>query len=85
MDILQEEGGLDTVLGLARDALNPWRLRETAYALACEISAMDGPLTDEETRLLEIIRIELELGRLSAAAIERCVRARHTTPENAGA
>ncbi|MBV6633203.1 MAG: tellurite resistance TerB family protein [Alphaproteobacteria bacterium] len=85
VDILQEEGGLDTVLGLARDALNPWRLRETAYALACEISAMDGPLTDEETRLLEIIRIELELGRLSAAAIERCVRARHTTPENAGA
>lgn len=83
VDILQEDGGLDTVLGLARDALNPWRLRETAYALACEIAAMDGPLSDEEMRLLEIIRQELELGRLSAAAIERCVRARHTTAENA--
>jgi tellurite resistance protein len=84
VDLLQEESGLDTVLGLAKAALNPWRLRETAYALACEIAAMDGPLQEEETRLLELIRIELELGRLSAAAIERCVRARHTTVENAG-
>ena len=85
VDLLEEEEtGLDTVLGMAREALNPWRLRETAYALACEIAAMDGPLTDEETRILEIIRQELELGRLAAAAIERCVRARHTTPDNAG-
>jgi tellurite resistance protein len=83
VDILEEDSGLDTVLGMARKALNPWRLRETAYALACEIAVMDGPLTKEENRLLDIIRLELELGRLSAAAIERCVRARHTTVENA--
>ena len=84
VDLLEDDSGLDTVLGMAREALNPWRLRETAYALACEIAAMDGPLSEEETRLLELIRQELELGRLSAAAIERCVRARHTTVENAG-
>ena len=81
---MEDESGLDTVLGMARQALNPWRLRETAYALACEIAAMDGPLGEEEMRLLELIRQELELGRLAAAAIERCVRARHTTVENAG-
>ncbi|MEO0392542.1 MAG: tellurite resistance TerB family protein [Pseudomonadota bacterium] len=84
VDLLEDESGLDTVLGMARQALNPWRLRETAYALACEIAAMDGPLGEEEMRLLELIRQELELGRLAAAAIERCVRARHTTVENAG-
>lgn len=85
VDLLEDENGLDAVLGMARAALNPWRLRETAYALACEIAVMDGPLTREEVRLLELIRVELELGRLSAAAIERCVRARFTTPENADA
>jgi tellurite resistance protein len=74
--ILQQEEGLDTVLGLIREALSE-RLRETAYALACDVAAADGSVEQEELRLLEIIRYELQVDRLSAAAIERGARARY--------
>ena len=74
--ILQQEEGLDTVLGLIREALSE-RLRETAYALACDVAAADGSVEQEELRLLEIIRHELQVDRLSAAAIERGARARY--------
>jgi hypothetical protein len=52
-------------------------LRETAYALACDVVAADGRATQEELRLLELLRHRLEVGRLPAAAIERGARARH--------
>lgn len=76
--MLEPEDGLDAVLGLVKEALSP-ALRETAYALACEVAAADGKLEQEELRLLEMIRDELEVDRLHAAAIERGVRARYAT------
>ncbi len=68
--------GLDRVLDRIVEAL-PSRLRETAYALACDIAAADGKASQEELRLLELLRHRLEVGRLVSAAIERGVRARH--------
>jgi tellurite resistance protein len=55
----------------------PEKLRETAYALGCEVAAADGKVSPEESRLLEMIRFRLNIGRLAAAAIERGARARH--------
>ncbi len=78
VNMLEPEDGLDAVLGLVKEALSP-ALRETAYALACEVAAADGKLEQEELRLLEMIRDELDVDRLHAAAIERGVRARYTT------
>lgn len=78
VSMLEPEDGLDTVLGLVKEALSP-ALRETAYALACEVAAADGKLEQEELRLLEIIRDDLDVDRLHAAAIERGVRARYAT------
>lgn len=77
-DLLEQEDGLDALFGLIRESL-PERLYETAYALACDIAAADGTLDEAELRLLEEIRYELSLDRLSAAAIERGARARHLT------
>ena len=75
-DLLQEDDGLDTALALINQGL-PEKLRETAYALACDVAAADGSLSQEELRLLEMIRHELQVGRLVAAAIERGASARH--------
>ena len=76
--LLDDEEGLETVMSLVAAAL-PEKLHETAYALACDVAAADGSLSQEELRLLEIIRYQLEVGRLPAAAIERGARARHAT------
>ncbi len=78
-DLIEEEDGLDALFGLVRDAL-PERLNETAYALACDIAASDGSLTQTELRLLEEMRFELNIDRLHAAAIERGARARFAHP-----
>jgi len=77
-DLFSVEDGLDALFGLVRDNL-PERLFETAYALACDVAAADGTLTESELRLLEEIRFELDIDRLHAAAIERGARARHVT------
>ncbi|MGB6085052.1 tellurite resistance TerB family protein [Parvibaculum sp.] len=74
--ILQEEGGLDAVFGLVKDAL-PYHLRETGYALAVEIAAADLSVGAEEMRLLQLLRETLDIDKLTAAAIERGARARH--------
>ncbi|MCA2014068.1 tellurite resistance TerB family protein [Cereibacter sphaeroides] len=74
-ELLEDEDGLDAIFGLVRESL-PERLNETAYALACDIAASDGALTQTELRLLEEMRHELNLDRLHAAAIERGARAR---------
>lgn len=76
LDLFSEEDGLDALFGLIRGAL-PERLFETAYALACDVAAADGTIRDEELRLLEEMRYELNLDRLHAAAIERGARVRH--------
>ena len=79
-DILGQEGGLDTVISLVKDSL-PERLRETAYALACDIAAADGSVGQEEARLLEMLRHGLDIERLIAASIERGAKARCQTIE----
>jgi hypothetical protein len=55
----------------------PDPMRETAYALACEIAAADRHIEQEEIRLLEILRHKLDIVRLVAAVIERGVQARY--------
>lgn len=75
-ELFTEEDGLDALLGLIESVL-PDHLRETAYALACDVAAADGMIASTELRLLEEIRHELRVGRLTAAAIERGARARH--------
>lgn len=74
--LLGDEDGLDNALEVIRQAL-PANLRETAYALACDVAAADGTVKQEEARLLELLRYSLDLDRLVAAAIERGSRARH--------
>ena len=54
-------------------------LRETAYALACDVAAADGRPAEAELRMLEMIRHRLHIDRLAAAAIERAAQARHRT------
>ena len=76
--LLQRENGLDEALDQIKAAL-PRHLRETAYALACDVAAADGRATQEELRMLEMIRHRLEVPRLAAAAIEHGARARHLT------
>jgi tellurite resistance protein len=75
-DLLTEEDGLDALFGLVRDALPP-SLRETAYALACDVAAADGHAFQAELQYLLELRHEMDVDRLNAAAIERGSSARH--------
>ena len=79
-DLFEEEDGLDALLGLVEDAL-PDHLRETAYALACDVAAADGRIAMTELRFLEFLRNGLGLDRLATAAIERGAKARHARLE----
>ncbi|MBU0725829.1 MAG: tellurite resistance TerB family protein [Alphaproteobacteria bacterium] len=76
-ELLQGDNGLDTALDLIKGAL-PARLCETAYALACDVVASDGQASQEELRMLEMLRHRINVDRLVAAAIERGARARYT-------
>jgi tellurite resistance protein len=73
--LLAREDGLDTALDRIRAALPP-KLRETAYALACDVVAASGDASQEELRLLEMLQDQLAIEPLVAAAIERGARAR---------
>jgi hypothetical protein len=74
-DLISRENGLEETLKAIKAGL-PAKLRETAYAIACDLVAADGEATQEELRILELIRNRLNLDRLIAAAIERAARAR---------
>lgn len=76
-ELLRREDGLDLACDMIAEALSQ-PLRETAYALACDVAAADGDLADEEINLLELLRRRLKVDRLVAAAIERAAHARHT-------
>lgn len=76
VDLLQADDGLETLIGMIQSA-TPEPLRETVYALACDVAAADGAIAMEEMRLLEMLRHSLDVDRLNAAAIERGSRARH--------
>lgn len=79
-EMLDQDDGLDQAIGAIKASLPP-HLRETAYALACDIAAADELVTEEEMRLLELLRHQLELDRLIAAGIERGARARFSPLE----
>ena len=66
------EGTIDMIV----EAL-PAKLHETGYALACDVAASDSRASQEELRLLEMLRHKLQVGRLPAAAIERGTKARY--------
>ena len=78
--LLREDEGLAHAGSLIREALEP-RLRETAYALACEVVAADGVAAQPTLRMLEFVLTELRLDPLVAAAIERGTRARYRQVE----
>ena len=77
--ILQEQDGLDAVLGLIKDAL-PEPLRETAYWLALEVALTEPRVMLEEVRIIELLRRSLEIDRLSAAALDHAAEARYRNP-----
>lgn len=76
-ELLDDEDGLEKAFQLIEAALPP-RLRETAYALACDVAAADQQVPEEEARMLEMIRDRLNIDQLAAAAIERGARARYS-------
>ncbi|MEX2010067.1 MAG: tellurite resistance TerB family protein, partial [Dongiaceae bacterium] len=57
-ELLSDEDGLDQAFALIKTAL-PEKLRETAYALACDVAAADGKVTEEEARVLDLVRYHL--------------------------
>ena len=75
-DMLQVKDGMQTVIALVKDQL-PYRLRETAYALAVEIAAVDLAVGKEELRFLSILRDGLGLDKLTTAALEKSAIARY--------
>jgi uncharacterized membrane protein YebE (DUF533 family) len=74
-DMLAQAGGADRIFQLIRQALS-MPLRETAYALACDVIAVDGRLNRAEMRILESIRAQLEVDPAMARAIERVAEVR---------
>ena len=73
--LLNRENGLEEAFEAIGTAL-PANLRETAYAIACDVAAADGEASQEELRVLEMMRHRLDIDRLIAAGIERGARAR---------
>ena len=73
--LLSREDGLEEAFAEIKQVL-PVNLRETAYALACDVAAADRDATQEELRVLELMRHRLDIDRLIAAGIERGARAR---------
>ena len=74
-ELLSRDDGLEATLDAIKEAL-PARLRETAYAIACDLIASDGSATQDELQILELMRESFQIDRLIAAAIERGTRAR---------
>lgn len=74
-DMLAQAGGSDQVFELIRRALS-MPLRETAYALACDVIAVDSRLNRAEMHMLEKIRAQLEVDPAMARAIEQVAEVR---------
>ncbi|HIJ39389.1 MAG TPA: tellurite resistance TerB family protein [Rhodospirillaceae bacterium] len=77
-EMLALDDGLDKVMGFIKSTL-PVKLRDTAYAIACDVAVADGDVNQEKLRVLELIRHRLDVDRLTAAAIERGATARYRT------
>ena len=76
--LMSGDDGLDATVKAIRAGL-PAKLRETAYAIACDLIAANGEASQEELQLLELLRERLSIERLVATAIERGARARFQT------
>lgn len=74
-ELLDADDGMERALEFIRASVPP-ALRETAYALACDVAASDGEGHPETRRLMEMLRHRLDVDRLIAAAIERGATAR---------
>lgn len=77
-ELMSRPDGLEAVLTSIAASV-PEHLRETAYALAVEIAAVDLDIKQEELRFLQLLRDHLNIDKLAVAAIERGARARHQT------
>ena len=75
-ELLSQPDGAQGVINAIKKAL-PVKLRETAYAFACEIVAADLHASQDELRLLEALSYDFDIDPLAAAAIQRGARARH--------
>jgi uncharacterized tellurite resistance protein B-like protein len=75
-NLLNDGNGLDHAIAVVKGAL-PRKLRETAYALACDVAAADALRSPEKGRILEILQDAFEIDALTAAALERAAHARH--------
>jgi tellurite resistance protein len=74
--VLNDSEGLDKALVMLTNAL-PKRLYETAYVLALDILVADGEESEEELRLIELMRENFDLDELVSSALERGLRARY--------
>ncbi len=81
-ELLHDDDGLAHAARLMRKALSG-KLRETAYALACEVVAGGQGTRRQSLEMLEYVRGELGLDQLVSSAIERGVRARYQRVEPA--
>ncbi|MBV8121230.1 MAG: tellurite resistance TerB family protein [Alphaproteobacteria bacterium] len=77
-ELMSRENGLEETLKVIKSGLPP-KLRETAYAIACDLVATGREASQEELRILDLLRHRLEIGRLAAVAIEYGARARFQT------
>ncbi len=73
--ILHEDGGLERVFAIAREAV-PEHLHDTAYAAAFEVAAVDREMRIEELRLLQLVQDNLAVDDMTVAAIKRGNKAR---------
>ncbi len=77
-ELMSRENGLEETLTAIKAAL-PAKLRETAYAIACDLVASNGEAKQEELHVVELLRHRLNIDRLIASAIARGARARFRT------
>jgi len=78
-ELLTHDNGIEEGLKAIKLGLPP-KLRETAYALACDVAAADAEISQEALRFIELLREQLSIDPLVAAAIERGARARFRVP-----
>lgn len=74
-ELIAEPGGLDEAFRMIRDALSP-TLREAAYALGCDVVAVDRRLNRREIRVLEQVREHLGIEPAVADLLEGAARIR---------
>lgn len=75
-DTLSSENGMNDALDAVAKTLPP-TLRDTAYALALEVAAVDRDVKPEELRILQIIAERLAIAPETAALLERALAIRY--------